>query len=57
MAKSVAAAHRLDTIKAFDLDAAWDDARVGLGHWNVWERAAIVTDVDPNVRLAVGFRP
>lgn len=28
----------------FGLDAAWDDTRLGLRHWNGFERIAIVTD-------------
>ena len=29
----------------FSLDAAWDDAKLGLRHWNGFTRAAIATDV------------
>lgn len=29
----------------YDLDAAWDDAKVGIRHWNVFERVAVVSDV------------
>jgi hypothetical protein len=29
----------------FQLDAAWDDAKLGLRHWNAFERMAVVTDV------------
>jgi len=29
----------------FDLEAAWDDAKIGLRHWNVFERVAVVSDV------------
>lgn len=31
--------------EGYDLEAAWDDAKVGLRHWNVFERVAIVCDV------------
>jgi hypothetical protein len=26
--------------------AAWEDFKVGMGHWTRWERVALVTDVD-----------
>ena len=29
----------------FTTGAVWDDAKVGLAHWKVWERVAVVTDV------------
>lgn len=29
----------------FTLDAAWDDAKLGLRHWNGFARVAVVTDV------------
>ena len=29
----------------FTTGAMWDDAKVGLAHWKVWERVAVVTDV------------
>lgn len=31
--------------EGYDLEAAWDDAKLGLRHWNVFERFAVVTDV------------
>ena len=31
--------------EGYELEAAWDDARVGLRHWNVFERVAVVADV------------
>ena len=30
---------------SYSLDALWDDARLGLRHWNGFERVAVVTDV------------
>jgi len=43
--------------EGYDLEAAWDDARVGLRHWNAYERFAIVTDVTwlRQVVRAAGF--
>jgi hypothetical protein len=32
-------------LEGFDLEAAWDDARLGMRHWSAFERIAIVTDV------------
>ena len=29
----------------FTAAAMWDDAKIGLAHWNAWERVAVVTDV------------
>ena len=26
--------------------AGWEDTKVGIGHWNSWERIAVVTDRD-----------
>jgi len=31
--------------KDYSLDAAWDDAKLGLRHWNGFERVAVATDV------------
>ena len=43
--------------EGYSLDAAWDDARLGLKHWKGFERAAIVTDVDwvKTMVRALGF--
>jgi hypothetical protein len=30
----------------FTAGAMWDDARMGLAHFNAWEKAAVVTDVE-----------
>jgi hypothetical protein len=32
--------------EGFDAGAAWDDLRLGIGHFTRWERIAIVTDVE-----------
>ncbi len=29
----------------FDAGAVWEDLKVGIGHFNAWERVAVVTDV------------
>ena len=26
--------------------AMWDDMKLGVAHWNAWERIAVVTDID-----------
>lgn len=46
-----------EAFTGYDLDAAWDDAKLGIRHWNVWERIAIVTDVPwlRDVVRAAGF--
>ena len=31
--------------KGYSLDAIWDDTKLGLRHWNGFERVAVVTDV------------
>lgn len=31
--------------KGYSLDAVWDDTRLGLRHWNGFDRVAVVTDV------------
>ena len=31
--------------RSYSLDAIWDDTRLGLRHWNGFERVAVVTDV------------
>jgi hypothetical protein len=31
--------------KGYNLDAVWDDTKLGLRHWNGFERVAVVTDV------------
>jgi len=28
----------------YDLEAMWDDTKVGLSHWTAWEKIAVVTD-------------
>jgi SpoIIAA-like len=30
----------------FDAGALWDDTKIGLRHFNAWERIAVVSDVD-----------
>jgi hypothetical protein len=43
--------------EGYSLDAAWDDTRLGLRHWNGFERVAVVSDV-PWLRTgikAMGF--
>ena len=30
--------------KSYDLEAMWDDTKVGLGHLTSWEKIAVVTD-------------
>jgi len=32
--------------EGYSLDAAWDDARLGLRHWSGFDRVAVVSDVD-----------
>lgn len=32
--------------EGYGLDAAWDDTKLGLRHWNAFERFAVVTDHD-----------
>lgn len=32
--------------EGYTLQAAWDDTRLGLTHWNGFERVAVATDVD-----------
>ncbi len=32
--------------KSYDLEAMWDDAKVGLGHLTSWEKIAVVTDTE-----------
>jgi hypothetical protein len=31
--------------EGYQLDAAWDDTKVGLRHWNVFDRVAVASDV------------
>jgi len=38
--------------EAFELEAAWDDAKIGLRHWNVFERVAVVADT-PWIRQTI----
>ena len=33
-----------ESFEGYDLGAAWDDAKLGIRHWNVWERIAVATD-------------
>jgi hypothetical protein len=37
--------HLGDEFTGFDAKAMWDDAKIGLEHFSVWERVAVVTDV------------
>jgi hypothetical protein len=30
----------------FSPGAGWEDTKIGIGHWNSWERIAVVTDHD-----------
>jgi hypothetical protein len=30
----------------FDIEAMWDDTKIGLKHLTAWERIAVVTDID-----------
>lgn len=32
--------------KGFTAGAMWDDLKLGVAHWNAWEKIALVTDVD-----------
>jgi hypothetical protein len=43
--------------KSYTLDAAWDDAKLGLRHWNGFERVAVATDVGwmQTIIKAIGF--
>lgn len=43
--------------KGYSLDAAWDDARLGLRHWNGFERVAVATDIGwmRTIVKAMGF--
>ena len=43
--------------EGFSLDAAWDDAKLGLRHWNGFERVAVATDVGwmRTMIKAIGF--
>ena len=43
--------------EGYSLDAAWDDAKLGLRHWNGFERVAVVTDVGwvRTIIKAMGF--
>ena len=43
--------------EGYSLDAAWDDAKLGLRHWNGFERVAVVTDVGwmRTIVKAMGF--
>ena len=35
-----------DGFEGYSAGAAWEDAKMGIGHWGAWERMAIVTDRD-----------
>ena len=43
--------------KGYSLDAAWDDAKLGLRHWNGFDRVALATDVSwiRTMIKAIGF--
>jgi hypothetical protein len=49
--------HLGSEFEGYGLDAAWDDTKLGLRHWNAFERLAIVTDHDwiRTAVRAVGF--
>ncbi len=36
--------HLGSEFESYDLDAMWDDAKVGIEHWTDWEKIAVVTD-------------
>jgi len=36
--------HLGSDFKGYDLEAMWDDAKVGIGHLTAWEKIAVVTD-------------
>jgi hypothetical protein len=38
--------HMGPDFEGYGLDAAWDDTKLGLRHWNAFERCAVVTDYD-----------
>ncbi|MCZ7589915.1 MAG: STAS/SEC14 domain-containing protein [Gaiella sp.] len=33
-----------DGFQGYSAAASWEDAKLGIGHWDAWERIAIVTD-------------
>ena len=35
-----------DDVSGFSAGAAWQDTKVGLGHYNRWEKVAVVSDKD-----------
>jgi hypothetical protein len=37
--------HLAEDFTGFSAGALWDDAKLGMGHFNAWERIALVTDV------------
>lgn len=32
-------------VTGFSMGAMWDDMKLGVGHWQAWEKIAVVTDV------------
>lgn len=46
-----------DDFKGFTLGAAWEDTKLGLGHWRRWGRIAVVTDVNWVVQAMRLFSP
>lgn len=35
----------MPSFEKYDLDAMWEDTKVGVGHWRAWEKVAVVTDL------------
>jgi hypothetical protein len=33
-----------EEFEGYSAGAAWEDTKLGIGHWNAWERIAVVTD-------------
>lgn len=33
-----------DEYEGYSMGAAWEDTKLGIGHWGAWERIAVVTD-------------
>jgi hypothetical protein len=44
---------RGDDYEGSSLGAAWEDTKLGIGHWGAWERIAVVTD-HKGIRDAIG---
>jgi hypothetical protein len=35
-----------EEFEGYSASAAWEDTKLGIGHWDTWERIAVVTDRD-----------